>query len=129
MTVWNPSTKQFRHELDMVQNSVIRFICTLEGRDSVTEALEKLDVQTLGDRCKTSRHNLFLRLLSSEENHPVRLLTHDKLMTTRTSMPVTQAAERGDSPSIYAKSSVYHNGFLPKLSENSRLTFLRSPNC
>ena len=47
-TVWNLSTKQLQHELDMVQVSAIRFICKLKRKDSVTEALEKLDVQTLG---------------------------------------------------------------------------------
>ena len=67
--IWDPFTKQLQHELDMVQNGAIWFICKLKRRDSGTEALEKLDVQTLGDRCKTSRHNLLLRLLVSEENH------------------------------------------------------------
>ena len=52
-TVWDLSTKQLQPELDMVQNSAIRIICKLKRRDSVTEALEKLNVQTLGDRCKT----------------------------------------------------------------------------
>ena len=64
-TIWDTSTKQLQHELDMVQNGAIRFICKLKGRDSVTEALEKLGVQTLGVRRKTSRRNFLLRILFS----------------------------------------------------------------
>ena len=59
-TVWDPSTKKLQHERDKVQNSAIRFICKLKGRDTVTKALEKLNVQMLGDWRKTSRHNLLL---------------------------------------------------------------------
>ena len=91
----------------MVQNSVIRYICKLKGRDSVTEAQEKLDIQTLGERRQTSRRNLLLRLLSSEENHGPLIDLYDELMITKISIPVTQAAESCDPPAIYAKSSVY----------------------
>ena len=127
-TVWDPSTEQLQHKLDMVQNGAIQFIFKLKRRDSVTEALEKLDVQTLGDRRKISRRNLLLKLLSSEDSHGPLIDSYDEQMTIKTCIPVTRAAERGDPPTIYAKSSVYHNSFCQKLSENSRLTFLSSPN-
>ena len=76
LTVWDPSTKQLQHELNMVKNCAIRFICELKGRDSVTEALENLDVQTLGERRKTSWRNLLLRFLSSEENQCLLIDSH-----------------------------------------------------
>ena len=86
-TVRDPSTKQLQSELDIVQNSEIRFICKLKVRNSVTQALQKLNIQTLVDRCKTSRRDLLQRLLSSEENHgPLIIESYDKLMTTRTSI-------------------------------------------
>ena len=81
---------------------------------SITETFEKLNVQTLGDRHKTSRCNLLLRLLFSEENHGLLLDLYKELMTTKTGISIMRAAERGDPPIIYAKSAVYHNGFLPK---------------
>ena len=111
-TLWDPSAKQLQHELDMMQNDAIQFICKLKGRDGVTGALEKLDVQTLSDRRKTSRCNLLLRLLPSEENHCPLIDSYDELMTTRTS--ITWAAKKSDPLTIYAKSSVYHNSFLLK---------------
>ena len=82
-----------------------------------------------GARRKISRHNPLLKLLSSEDNHGPLIDSYDEQMTIKTCIPVTRAAERGDPPTIYAKSSVYHNSFCQKLSENSRLTFLSSPNC
>ena len=62
-TIWDTCAKQLQHELDMVQNGVIRYICKLKRRDSVTEPLDKPDVQTLGDMRKASRRNLLLRLI------------------------------------------------------------------
>ena len=93
-TVWNPSMEQLQHKLDIVQNVVIRFICKFKGRDSVTEALEKVDVPTLGDRRKTSKHNLLLRLPLID--------SYDELMITKTSILVMRAAERGVPSTIYA---------------------------
>ena len=123
LTVWDPSTKQLQHELNMVKNGVIRFICELKGRDSVTEALEKLDVQTLGERRKTSWRNLLLRFLSSEENQCLLIDSYDERVTTKNSIPVTRAVKRCDPPTIYAKSSGYHNSFLPKIVREFKANF------
>ena len=123
LTVWDPSTKQLQHELNMVKNGVIRFICELKGRDSVTEALEKLDVQTLGERRKTSWRNLLLRFLSSEENHCPLIDSYDERVTIKSSIPVTQAVDRSDPPTIYAKISVYHNSFLLKTVREFKANF------
>ena len=54
---------------EMVQHNAIRFISTLKGRDSVTSAREKLELETLADRRTKIRHALLLRLLSHEENN------------------------------------------------------------
>ena len=123
LTVWDPSTKQLQHKLDMVKIGAIRSICKLKGRDSVPEALENLDVQTLGDRRKTSRRNLLLRFLSSEENHRPLIDSYDERVTTKTSIPVTQAVDRSDPPTIYAKISVYHNSFLLKTVREFKANF------
>ena len=53
----------------MVQPNAIRFISTLKGRDSVTAAHEKLELETLGDKRTKLRHALLLRLLSHEVKH------------------------------------------------------------
>ena len=51
------------HTWNTHRNGVIRYICKLKRRDSVTEPLDKPDVQTLGDMRKASRRNLLLRLI------------------------------------------------------------------
>ena len=71
--VWGPSIKHLHRNRD------INFSCreVAVGRDSVTEALEKLNVQRLGDRCETSKHKLFLRLSSSGESHGLLIGSYD----------------------------------------------------
>ena len=53
----------------MVQHNAIRFILTLKGRDSVTAAHEKLELETLADKRTKIRHAVVLRLLSHEVKH------------------------------------------------------------
>ena len=105
------------------------FFCKLKGRDSVTEALEKLDVQKLGVRRKTSRRSLLLRLLFSEENHGQLIDSYDQLMTTKTSIPVTWTAERTILSPSMPKVLCIATASCQNLSENSRLTFLSSSTC
>ena len=113
--VWDPAKEYLKYDLEMVQNSAVRFISSLKGRESVTEALKKLSLETLCDSRKTNRRNLLMRLLSSEENHSSLISSYDELMEQRPgNVAITRAAARGDPPTIYAKTSVYHNSFLPR---------------
>ena len=43
-TVWDPQQKNLVHDIEMVQNSAVRFICNLKGRESVSEATENLNL-------------------------------------------------------------------------------------
>ena len=100
----------------MVQhNNAIRFISRFEGRDSITLALEILDLEALAARRGKTRHSFLLKLLANEENHNSLINAYEDLMDTRrTNMPTTKAAAKGDHRTIYAKTSAYHNSFLPK---------------
>ena len=53
----------------MVQNKAIRFICNLKGRESISAAADKLEINTLRECRKVNRHSLLLRYLSKENNH------------------------------------------------------------
>jgi hypothetical protein len=123
-TVWDPSSKSLQHDLEMIQNNAIRFICKIKGRESITTARDKLHIQTLSDRRKNSRQTLLLRLLSSDNNHGPLIDTYDELMSERLSTTITRAAGRGDPPTIYAKTSIYHNSFLPKTVRELKSTTL-----
>ena len=114
-SVWDTSLEYLIHDIEMVQNSAIRFISKLKGRESITMARENLQIETLAERRTKIRHSLLLRLLSKEENHNTLISSYDELMNERSSnIAVTRAAARSEPPTIYAKKNIYHNSFLPK---------------
>ena len=46
--VWDPSAKSKIQDIELVQNSAVRFISNLKGRtDSVSEAKDQLQLQSL----------------------------------------------------------------------------------
>ena len=99
----------------MIQNKAARFISNIKGRESVTEAREKLRLDTLVNRRKKMRHKLLLTLLSNEEHH--RLLVNDygeQCSDNPDNTLTTRAIARGVPPTIYVKTSAYCNSFLPK---------------
>lgn len=55
-----------------------------------------------------------MRLLSSGQSYISFIETYDELMKETEGTTVTQAAQRGDLPTIYVQISVNHNSFLPK---------------
>ena len=63
-----------------------------------------------------------MKLLSFEENHDLLIDSYVELMTIKTCLPVTLAAEMGDPP-IYAKNFVYYNSFLPKTVREFKANF------
>ena len=113
--VWDPYLECLSHDIEKVQQKAIRFISNLKGRDSVTDARDKLSLDTLSDRRSKIRQNLLFRLLSKEEQHNSLITDYDELMNNNSDIaPQTRAKTRGDPPTIYAKSSAYYNSFLPK---------------
>ena len=81
----------------MVQHRAIRFISTLKGKESVTEARKKLKLETLADRRTKIRHALLLRLLSHEENNESLISAYDELINDR---PANVAVTRAVTPEI-----------------------------
>ena len=46
---WDPSARSKIHDIELVQNSAVRFISNLKGRtDSVSKAKDQLQLQSLG---------------------------------------------------------------------------------
>ena len=114
-SVWDPYLECLSHDIEMIQNKAVRFISNIKGRESVTEAREKLCLDTLVNRRKKIRHNLLLRLLSNEEHHRLLVNDYDELCSDNPdNTPTTRAMARGVPPTIYAKTSAYYNSFLPK---------------
>ena len=45
--VWDPNLEYITHDIEMVQHNAVRFLSKLKGRDSITSALEGLNLETL----------------------------------------------------------------------------------
>ena len=50
--VWNPNLKYIAHDIDKVHHCAVRFVSGLKGRDSMTLALENLNLETLAARSR-----------------------------------------------------------------------------
>ena len=96
----------------MVQYRAMRFISQIKDREKITEARNKLELETLAHRRAKIRHTLLLRILSKEENH--QSTAYNELLNKLDNALLTRATTRGLPPTITAKTSIYHNSFLPK---------------
>ena len=113
--LWDPVLSYLVYDLDMVQNCAVRFISNLKGRESVTKASRELNLETLSDRRMSARHNLLMKILSKDDNHPALIDSYDEIMNTRTvGQATTRATTRGEPTTIYARSSAFHSSFLPR---------------
>ena len=68
--VWDPSAKSKIQDIELVQNSAVRFISNLKGRtDSVSEARNQLQLQSLEERRKNRRLCFLTQILQNEDQH------------------------------------------------------------
>ncbi|KAF6032768.1 hypothetical protein EB796_008924 [Bugula neritina] len=58
--IWYLRLQYIIKDIEQVQNNAIRFIAKLKGRDSITAARDKLNLETLHDRRFKLRHKLLL---------------------------------------------------------------------
>ena len=66
--VWDYSTRNKIHDIELVLNSTTRFISNLEGRtSSVSEARNQLQLQSLEDR--TTTDSLLTQIFQNENQH------------------------------------------------------------
>ena len=57
------------NSIEIVQHQAVRFIAGLKGRESVTDAKEKLLLEPLEQRRKNQRLAFLMRILSEEGKH------------------------------------------------------------
>ena len=114
--VWDPSAKSKIQDIELVQNSAVRFISSLKGRtDSVSEARNLLQLQSLEERRKNHRLCFLTQILQSEDQHRTLSTAYDEIAKDRQLVTVTtRSAARGEPISICTKKSVFHASFLPR---------------
>ena len=126
-TVWDPTNKQTMHSIEMIQNNAVRYIERLKGRESVSEARDRLQLKSLADRRKDHRLSLLFKILEHEDRHSALSSSYDELIGDRAGMTMTTRAASGNQPtSIFASSQAYHNSFLPRTIRDLRLSTHRT---
>lgn len=122
-TLWDPAKKQTAEQIENVQRKAVRFISNLRGRESVSDARQRLGLIPLADRRKNHRITLLLRILRDEQRHHVLSSSYDEILKSRADANMTtRAASRGELTSIWAKSKLYYDSFLPQTIRDLRIT-------
>ena len=111
---WDPFLQKNIYSIEMVQNQAVRFILNLKGRDSVSEAAEKLALSSLEARRKNQRFSLLMRILAVGDKHTALSTSYDHLMNQKRVSMQTRAQAKGLPPTLYARNSLYYNSFLPR---------------
>jgi len=120
--VWDPTSKQLINTIEGVQRRAVRYISSLKGRESVTEARTNLGLNTLEERRKNHRVALLHKILQDKKGNSTLASTYDEILNDRTQSTVTtRAATRGEPTSIYASSRTYRDSFLPRTIRDMRI--------
>jgi len=113
-SVWDPAGKTLIHDIEMVQNTAVRFIDSIKGREGVTRSKEDLGLDTLQTRRKNQRFNLLMRILSEEDSHSALCASYEQLINLPDNFVQTRAQSKGIPASIYTRNSSFYNSFLPR---------------
>jgi len=88
-TLWDPADSANIDALERVQSQAIRFINKIKGRQGISEAQNKLELQLLKDRRKTHRLSLLMRILSDESKHQTLASAYDELTKNKNKYTIT----------------------------------------
>ena len=110
----DPSARSKIHDIELVQNSAVRFISNLKRcTDSVSKAENRLQLQSLEERRKNHRLCFLTQILQSEDQHCTLSAAYDEIAKDRQLVTVTTHSAAGGEPiSICTKKSVFDAIFL-----------------
>ena len=111
---WDPFLRSHVNSIEMVQHQAVRFIAGLKGRESVTDAKEKLLLEPLEQRRKNQRLALLMRILSEEGKRTALCTAYDSLINQEEHSMQTRARSQGLPPTVSTSRSLYHNSFVPR---------------
>ena len=111
--VWDPSARSKIQDIELVQNSAVRFISNLKGRTD-SEARNQLQLQSLEERRKNHRLCFLTQILQSEDQHRTLSTAYDEIAKDRQLVTVTTRSAAREPISICTKKSVFHASFLPR---------------
>ena len=114
-TVCDSSARNKIHDIELVQNSSIRFISNQRGRtDSVSEARNPLQLQSLENKRKNHRLCFLRQIHQNNDEHLTLSTAYDEIARDRRQVTVTTCeADRGEPTSISTQKSVFlHNYYI-----------------
>lgn len=122
--LWDPYMKKDITSIEMVQHRAIRFILNLKGIVSITEGREKLQLETLEERRLRSRKHTLMKILSNADIHSLLSndLTNMMSVTRNVTSACTTRSQSNTLPlSLYTRTNVFYNSFLPRTARDLRL--------
>ena len=117
--VWDPFTKTNTEKIEMVQHWTLRFICNLKGICSIEEARKSVELDTLEERRRASRRQLFLRILAGENVHESLSRCFPGLVATVQGCQ-TRASLAEMPQAFSANYDGYLHSFIPRTSREIR---------
>ena len=117
--VWDPYMTGDIHSLEMVQHKAMRFILDIKGIASMTEARDKLNLDSLEDRRRMYRLKALHGYIAEADNNS--LLYNDFSQLTACNSVVTRSASRSVPLAIYSQTNSYYHSFLPRTARDLRL--------
>ena len=117
--VWDPFTRTNTEKIEMVQHWALRFICNLKGICSIEEARKSVELDTLEERRRASRRQLFLRILAGENVHESLSRCFPGLVATVQGCQ-TRASLAEMPQAFSANYDGYLHSFIPRTSREIR---------
>lgn len=116
--VWDPYLVRQQTQLENIQRRAVRFIAGLRGVESVTEAREKLGLELLGERRKSARMVLLIKIIANN-GHQSLVAAFDDIISSSHSHD-TSSATINNPRALTTNNAFYHNSFLPRTYRNIR---------
>jgi hypothetical protein len=116
---WDPYYAKDIYKLELVQNKALRFILNLKGIQSMSDARDRLRINTLESRRKSCRLKLLTHLITNDNICPnisntfTRLTSHPSVLTRHMNNNVPR--------SVLTNCNLYFNSFLPRTIRDLRI--------
>lgn len=113
--VWDPIRRKDVELLERTHRKAVRFVASLRGRQSVTDAMKDLEMKSLEDKRKACRLRLMMSI-TREDYLPLTSAFNDIMdnIDRQCIQIQTRASSQRIPNSITTNTSLYHNSFLPR---------------
>ena len=112
--VWDPYKRSQVHNIEMIQNRAVRFVCGIRGRDeSLTAARKTMQIQTLEERRRNARIRLLLHMMEGSNPALSDFIEYE----TNNIQPHNHSARSRSNhllTSLPSNTNTYFHSFLPR---------------